>query len=230
MRAFASAAAVLALAASASMAQVLYDSGGFESFGLGNMPGQNGWIEDTSGGYDPVQIVLDPTGSGMGNVASFDPPGVAGGWQGVEIDFGPGAGMPVIVEWDQWRADLNDNFWMADDSSFAGWWAIQWDTSLGIHAETFGPSVPLTAGLWQHITYTFDFGAGQVTVDVDGNSATGSLGDSSIDGWAFEFEPGDFAGEGGPIYIDNFVAWQVPAPGAIMLIGLGGLAALRRRR
>lgn len=222
--------AAIGIATSLTQAQVLYSSGGFEGFIIGDMPGQDGWMVDTSGGYDPVQILLDPTGSGMGNVACFDPPGIAGGWQGVEIDFGPGAGMPVIVEWDQWRADLNDNLWYADDSSFLGWWGIQWDQSGAAHAETFGPSVPLTAGIWQHVTYTFDFGASTVTVDVDGNSVSGSLGDTSIDGWAFELEPTEAGGEGGPAYIDNFVAWQVPSPGALAFMGLGGIVALRRRR
>lgn len=228
MRSVAAAAVVLALSAGAAFAQ--YDSLGFEGFSLGDMPGQDGWIVDTSGDYGPVQIVLDPTGAGMGNVALFDPPGTAGGWQGVEIDVGPLSGNTVTVEWDQWRADLNDNVWMADDASFGGWWAIQWDTSLGIHAETFGGRVLLTAGVWQHVTYTFDFAGGTVTVDVDGGSAMGTLGDTSIDGWCFEYEPGEFAGEGGPFYVDNFKITQVPTPGALAMIGLGGLAAIRRRR
>ncbi len=229
MRSWTTAAAVLALVAGAASAQV-YDSGGFEGFVHGDLPGQDGWFEDTAGGYSPVQIMLDPTGAGMGNVAYFDPPGTAGGWQGIEIDFGPLTGNPVVVQWDQWRADLNDNLWMADDHQFGGWWAIQWDTSLSIHAETFGPEVGLQNSVWQHITYTFDFAAGLVTVDVDGLSATGSLAYSSINGWAFEYEPGDFAGEGGPLYIDNFMVTQVPTPGSLGLIGLGVLAAMRRRR
>lgn len=229
MRVWTTAATVVALVAGSASAQI-YDSGGFEGFLLGDLPGQGGWFEDTAGGYSPAQVMLDPTGAGMGNVVMLDPPGTAGGWQGIEIDFGPLSGNLVTVQWDQYRTDLNDNVWMADDASFSGWWAIQWDTSLGIHAETFGPSVGLQTGIWQHITYTFDFGGGLVTVDVNGTSVSGSLSASEIRGWAFEYEPGEFAGEGGPLYIDNFVVSQVPTPGSIGLMGLGLLAAARRRR
>lgn len=229
MRVWTTVAASLALVAGSASAQI-YDSGGFEGFTLGDLPGQGGWFDDTVGGYSPAQVMLDPTGAGMGNVVMLDPPGTAGGWQGIAINLGLLTGNAVIVQWDQYRTDLNDNVWMADTVAFDNWWAIQWDTSLGIHAETFGPSVGLQAGIWQHITYTFDFAAGLVTVDVDGASVSGSLAAGAIHGWVFEYEPGDFAGEGGPFYIDNFVVTQVPAPGALGLIGLGVLAGVRRRR
>lgn len=190
----------------------LYDSGGFEALSTGSVVGQDGWIEDTSepgmDDYGEVQVVDDPTGSSMGKVLAFDAPGTAGGWLGTERAIGPTTKGLVTIEWDQWRADTNDNFWMSDGLAFDGWYAIQWDSSNAIHAETFGPSTPLTAGVWQHVKYTFDTAGDTVTVDVDGNTASGTLTDDVFAAITFENEPTAAGGEGGPIYIDNLVIKQ----------------------
>jgi len=189
----------------------LYNAGGFEGFAQATIVGQDGWAQDTVDPdpgdgivYTDPDIIADPTGGGMGNVARWDAPdGTTGGWVGAARAFGPSGAGTVTVEWDQYRTDLGDNVWMADMIDFSGWWAIQWDTSAAIHAETFGPSTPLTAGQWQHVEYTFDFANNMVTVEVDGaGSATGALADGALDGFLFECEPTAVAGDG-PLYVDN---------------------------
>lgn len=189
-------------------ANTLYDAGGFEGFSLGAVAGQDGWTEDASDPNDNVNypdplVIADPTGGGMGQVVCIDPlDGAVGGWAGIERLFGPSSQGVVTMEWDQYRGDTGDNFWYADNRAFDGWWAIQWDQSGAAHAETFGPSTPLTTGIWQHVIYTFDIGGNTVTVDVDGGTASGVLTDTAINGLAWEVEPTAQAGDGA-VYLDN---------------------------
>ena len=224
---------VLCVALGSAASAVVFDSSGFEGYAIGDLPGQFGWVEDTSGGYSAVQVVADPTGSSMGNVIVLDPPGTAGGWQGVANAFGPTTAPLVVVEWDQWRADTGDNLWYADDPDFSRFWAMQWDQNDSAFARQFNASVPLTSAAWQHITYTLDFAAGTATVDVDGSFNTDAAmppGDGPVRGWAWELEPTEAQGEGGPTYIDNFVVNQIPEPATLTLLGLGlGWLARRRR-
>ncbi len=195
-------------------ATVVYDSGGFEALTLGSIVGQDSWAEDTSGGYPQAEIISDPTGGGHGKVLVLDPPGTAGGWQGVVRAAPITPGAAVTMEWDQWRADNSDNFWVADNAAYDGWWAIGWDSSGTLSvANTFGGGVTLTPGKWQHVKYTFDPGDGSVTLDVDGVTARAGTADTALAGIDFEVEPtaAGTPAEGGPMYIDNIVIKQGPA-------------------
>ncbi|HUU97072.1 MAG TPA: PQQ-binding-like beta-propeller repeat protein [Phycisphaerae bacterium] len=194
---------------------VLYDSGGFEGYSLADLPGQDGWTsatnpEDPQYTYEEPEVVNDPTGHGMGHVVWFDAPdGSELGWVGADRDAPGSTGGIVTVEWDQYRDDTGDNFWVADDISYSGWWAIQWDMNGSAHASGFDGPVPLTAGQWQHVTYTLDTAAGQATVDVDGDFNSAGFGDTIIDGIEFELAGTAVMGDG-PAYIDNLVISEVP--------------------
>lgn len=146
----------------------VYESGGFEALLPGSILGQDDWVEDTDQGYDPVQVIDDPTGEGMGQVLEFDPPGTGGGWQGIARSFAAELGQDgdetITIEWDQWRGDLDDNFWYADDPDFSRWWAMQWDQNGSAFARNYNAPMPLSTGVWQHLTYTLDLAAGTSTV------------------------------------------------------------------
>lgn len=230
MRSAATVVALAALTAATALGgSVLYDSGGFEGYALGSLPGQDGWVEDTTDpSYGTVDVIADPTGAGMGQVIVLDPPGTAGGWLGAFRAFGPSTAPIVIIEWDQWRADTNDNFWYADSVAFDGWWAMQWDQNGQASAYFFDFGVDVTPGIWQHVTYTIDTLNGTATVDIDGTSFTTNQPDLSIDGIDLEVEPTEAGGAGGPVYLDNLLVTQVPEPAALALLAVG-LVALRRR-
>lgn len=211
---------------------VLYDSQGFEPalYTLGNLPGQDGWVDDTTdAGYGQVQVVNDPTASGRGQVICLDAPGTAGGWLGAARSYGPSTLATVTIEWDQWRADTNDNLWIADTTAFDGWWAMQWDQNGQASSYYFDFGVAVTPGVWQHVKYTLNMPAGSATVDIDGTSFSSSHPDLTIDGIVFENEPTDAGGAGGPIYIDNLRVVETPEPASLALLALGGLALARRR-
>lgn len=201
---------LLANYACSSVPVAQFDSGGFSGYNTGTVIGQHGWVSTTyaNGGdpnvyFDPT-IVADPTGSGHGNVMLMNAPnGDMNGWVGAMVLLGtPITSDKAIIEWDQYRVDLSDNIWYSDDGSYGGWWSLQWDQTHAAHAETFGASVPLTAGIWQHVKYTFNIPAGTVQVDVDGIKAQGTTTDNSIAGIELEDQTTPTAGHG-EIYFDN---------------------------
>lgn len=236
MRLWCAAGALVVLASFASAA-TLFSADGFESYALGNLPGQDGWVDDTVDldpgdgfNFDQPTVVNDPTGWGMGKVVMLDAPdGVASqGWTGAVRPAGPSTTSVVTIEWDQYRDDFSDNLWTADTAAFDGWWAIQWDLNSSAFPQGFdGTAILLTASAWQHIKYTFDFGANTVTLDVDGATSTVPTGAyTSIRGIDFELEgtAAEAVGDG-PVYIDNVVI--TPEPAALAMLALGLL--LRRR-
>jgi len=190
-----------------------YSTDGFEAYELGDLPGQDGWEDDTDPNtYGMVQVIEDPTGAGMGKVIVIDPPGTTEGtWQGaLRVIDPPPTERYVVIEWDQYRTNLGDNVWIADSLFFDGWWVIQWDQNGQASYLFFSFGVPLTAGQWQHVTYIVDTTEGTSTVDVDGDSYCGPdlMADTEINGILFEVEPTVAQGEDGPMYIDNLVVGQ----------------------
>jgi len=190
-----------------------YSTDGFEAYELGDLPGQDGWEDDTDPNtYGMVQVIDDPTGAGMGKVILLDPPGIANGtWQGaVRVIDPPPTERYVVIEWDQYRTGLGDNVWVADSLFFDGWWVIQWDGNGQASCLFFSFGVPLTAGQWQHVMYILDTVEHTATVDIDGERYTGpsEMPDTEINGIVFEVEPTEYGGEDGPMYIDNLVVGQ----------------------
>jgi len=183
----------------------VYDTFGFEAYDLGDLPGQDGWEDDTTDpNYGMVQVVDDPTDSGMGQVIMLDPPGTAGGWLGAARALdSPTTARYVMIEWDQWRPDTGDNFWYADTLDSGGWWAMQWDQNGQASSYYFEFGVPITTGQWQHVSYIIDTVDGTATVDIDGEKHTSDQPDTAIDGIVFEMEPTEHEGDNGPVYADN---------------------------
>ncbi len=166
------------------------DVAGFEGYTVGDLPGQANtggsgsvtWVTDNQApsGITPVQVVADPTGSGMGNVIMLDADKGCGGWHGIFAQLAAAASDAVVnIKWKQWRADVDDNLHVADHPDFAAWYAVQQDTVGGIWAKTFGPhylcgtttetpAVPLTPGVWQEVRYEFDNEFGIVSLYLDG--------------------------------------------------------------
>lgn len=201
-------------------ADVFYSTG-FETYTPGSVVGQDGWQDDTlvPGGeppYGEAQVIADPTGEGHGQVLAMDPPGVnAGGWLGAFRPLGlPVTDGVVLIAWDQYKADLGDNVWFADDISFNGWWGIQWDVSHRVHAtQNFGdPSEELTANAWQRVAFLVDITNHTVEGFLNGVSyGNGSwAGAAEFRGIDLEVSPTERDGEGGPVYFDNIVIGTSP--------------------
>lgn len=195
-------------------------STGFDGYTNGDLPGQDGWVDDTNNtAFGLVQVVDDPTATGHGKVMSIDPVGIDdASWLGAYRQFDA---LPtsryVIYEWDQYRNGLSDNVWVADSILYDGWYAIEWDgggAAGAIFPYAFsGGSMALTDLTWQHIRYVFDqtTNVAQVFVGADSRSSAYTVSDPDFDGIDFEVTPTAAGGEDGPIYIDNFTAGQAVA-------------------
>jgi hypothetical protein len=141
----------------------------FNALTPGDLPGQNGWVIDNAlpSGTSPGQVLADPTGGGQGLVARLDADGNGSGWQGISVDIPDATGTIRVVRWKQWRTDLKDNLWIdtSPGFSFADSWLIEWDSSETISHKGFNDSdnVPLTKGVWQTVTITYDSFRGTVS-------------------------------------------------------------------
>lgn len=196
---------------------VAFDTDGFEAptYNLGWLPGQQGWVSETNDPdpndayiYEDPNVINDPTGAGMGQVVKIDPADgdPLGGWSGASrLLDSPVSGAVVTMEWDQYRADLGDNFWVAD-GVWDGWWAIQWDSASpqAASAAYWSGWVALTAVQWQHVIYTIDLGTKVATVNVDGVEESAYFGDDDVDGFYMDLTSTFIAGDG-PLYMDNLV-------------------------
>ncbi|MBI5863177.1 MAG: hypothetical protein HZB38_01425 [Planctomycetes bacterium] len=204
----------------------VWDSAGFTAYTLGDLPGQDGWVDDTTvPAWGMAQVVDDPTGGGNGKVMSIDPPGIDdANWLGAArpLDTPPPQRF-VILEWDQYRGSLTDNVWMADAIAFDGWWSIQWDGG-GAGGPIFpysfsGGTLTLSAGVWQHIRYEIDTNLMVAKVIVGGDSRSANYSevtDPDVDGIVFEVVPTAAGGEDGPIYIDNL---KIAQTNSLALVG-----------
>ena len=221
-------------ASCAALAQAGSFSTNFESYSLGTLVGQDGWVDDSTGsGVVPLAVVADPTGGGHGQVLKLDNPALDDGYSGAFRSIGDLVAEGVTsfsVSWDQWRPSLTDNLWFAEDISYGGWWGLEWDGNSKVNFNQFDPnSGTQVASQWQTVRMNFNVTAGTVEGFVDGVDYGGSSGVSlaTFRGLDLEFQ-GTAAGGGyaGPMYIDNIAI--TPEPASALLLGLT-VCMLRRR-
>ena len=236
----------LAIPALAPAQVVWYDSFGFEppaGYVPGPLPGQDGWLPDSTAGQSVPVVVADPTGLLSGQVAQFDAINGLGGWCGALVTPTGGAdarlvGPIVHVEWDQVRVDTDDNFWHTPD--FAGWsqFGLQWDGTGLLHSDSWAagePTGPITPLALDHIDliYTGPPGATSITLLINGTNfgtAPTAGGTPVFVDWVFEMEDTAAGVSHGRLLMDNFRITVIPEPSIFLLAGLGLLALLRRRR
>jgi hypothetical protein len=214
----------------------------FESFTLGLVDGQDGWVNDNTGYsfIDPT-IVSDPTGAGHGKVLQIDPPTdeLDYAWSGAFRACGDliaeGAGT-FELSWDQWRTGFADILWILENPDLTGWQAQEWDGSIYPISTDLLPSAALTAGEWQNIRLVFDKNAGTLEGFLDNVSFGSATGQTFSKFRGIDLQVMvTWGGVNGPNYIDNVslaVGEPVPEPSSLLALAglLPGVALLRRRK
>ncbi|MDY7107080.1 MAG: choice-of-anchor R domain-containing protein [Planctomycetota bacterium] len=111
-------------------------------------------------------------------------------------------------------------------------------------AQNVNPVFDQTVGSWDFYDFTFDFGGGGVAVDAnttywlalhaaadwsarDDLYWSASAANGSLIGHEDYMNQGNWASNGNQ---HSFQLYEIPAPGALALLGLAGLAGTRRRR
>jgi hypothetical protein len=231
---------VLCLVGSASAAITIYDSGGFESFSLGGLNGQDGWIATA-------------VGSGLANVVAAGGGQQAIGTQSLRLDVDDVIGDRIDIDLpfadliaagytsvtatmniyrvnDGWNSNLW--YWGAGANPTYG---LQWDQGPTTLPVGFGGAgTPTVLDAWEPLTVSWDFVTGDSLGEYNGLVTGEDLNPADygdFSGWHMHLirengEPGR-----GPetLWIDDLVITAVPEPASLALLALGGLAVLRRR-
>lgn len=240
--------AALAVSGVATLANaaVLFDSQGFEApfYTTGNLVGQNGWLLDNT---PPGPFTVQNTFAQSGTQAVRATGGGGTNWTFPDLSYTPAPGEIVVIHADLARtvsATASFGF-LIDVYSPTGRIAR---AGLGANA---GQIVPLVTTLnatgvpanflvnndvyqpsqWVSFDISLNFAAQTFDVAVNGVTALTSLpfvgaGTSLADA---DFQVSTAAGATDVGYLDNYSVQTVPTPGALALLGLGGLAARRRR-
>ena len=209
----------------------------FESFALGPVNGQDGWVNDNVGysAIDPV-VVNDPTGGGHGKVLRIDPPSdeLDYSWSGAfraTGDLIAEGATKFELSWDQWRTGFGDILWIVENPDLTGWQAQEWNGSIYPISTDLLPSAPLAAQEWQNIRLVFDVGAGTLEGFIDNVSFGTATGQTFAKFRGMDFQVMvAWGGLSGPNFIDNVGLVVVPEPAILSLLALGGVAVLRRKR
>ncbi len=248
MMKFALVAALSAGVVASANAAVLFDSQGFEAptYTLGSLPGQNGWLLDNN---PPGPFTVQNTVVRSGSQAVRATGGGTGtNWTFPDISYTPAAGEIISV-----RADLARTVgstasfgYLLDIYSPAGRIAR---AGLGTNAGTIVPvlttlntaGAPATflasnatyaANQWVNFEILLNFATQSYDLNIDGISIATNLpfvgAGASLADADFQVSTAATANDVG--YLDNYIVETIPTPGALALLGLGGLAARRRRR
>ncbi len=178
---------------------------------------------DSAASYS-VGLNFDQAGQATGPIA-------ANYWQpsyGIVIDAGDGG--PIVGDWGAAYGP-----WLGSGNSFFGNFGvfITFDTAVtGFSAQVWDPSgdpTPFGGGLFA-LAYSNGVEVASVLVTPAWSTSSGSWFDISAAGGS-SFDEVRFVGLGftPETFIDNLSWSPVPAPGAIALLGLCGLAGRRRR-
>ena len=198
---------------------VIYDSGGFEAFALGNLNGQDGWIGSAEGTGTAPQVVDASSGDPVlgSKAVRLEVTTTQGDKSHAEkaIADAVAAGYGMIyVSFDVYRASADtplENLW---------WWAngnnpiygIQWDqgpSTLPNGWNAGAGSVPTITDRWVNVTLQYNVAEGKASSWYDGVPVDNSITLTGINeflGWTFELAHDAGTGTGGEVaWIDNLV-------------------------
>ena len=237
---------ISAVGAPARAADVIFDSGGFESYTPGNIAGQDGWRDDD---LDPLQpntfAAIAAAPGGHGQALAFQNTGNTESSATVDFSNLVGAYNYVLVSFDMLRegSGANNMLWFsATGSASTGYYGlVQGGAAPQIMPAGYfapGDSAPVTPSQWMNISLEYDLVNGLVSAAVDGASVASnvSVGTSpTFSGWNFT-DQNLGAGTGERVFVDNLRVTAantsaIPEPATLALLALAApLGALRRRR
>lgn len=231
---------------SARAADVIFDSGGFESYAPGDVAGQHGWTNDD---FDPLQpntlATIAAAPSGHGQALSFVNTGNTESSATVTFGNLVGAYNYAVVSFDMLRegGGANNILWFsAVGSASTGYYGVAdgggAPSVLPVGYFAPGAAVPLTPSQWMNIRLEYDLVNGRASALVNGALVASGVdvGTSPVfSGWNFT-DQNLGSGPGGGVFVDNLMvtAANSPAisePSTLVLLALAApLGALRRRR
>ena len=231
--------ALIAVAGSAQ-AQILAQSGfeASEGYALGNIVGQNGWLTDGGGTAGTVSTDRAYTGT---RSLKVDTAPLLSAWYFplVSYDGNTAANKTVRFNWAMYITQgSNSTRWGMDiyDTAVARITSLDAVLTGGSYVMNYwngtayvASSTTIATNAWNTFQIDVNFATSTATFYVNntvlasGISVSGSklLSDADLRVGGANFDLG---------YFDDYKVEAIPTPGAIALLGLGGLVAGRRRR
>lgn len=236
--------AVVLLATAGVAMAAGYDSLGFESFMLGGLDGQDGWVATATAGGIAPQVVTAPDPVLGEKAVRLEVGDTQGDASYMEHAFIPAdliaAGYTnLVVSYDIYRQTNSlgktQNLWWWLWDAGTPTYGLQWDNG-GTLPHGWNPGAGTAAtvyGRYANVTMEWDLVAMKAYSWYDGVMVDNGLDITDITaltGWGINFAHESDTGTGGDVaWIDNFQAIATPEPASLALLALGGLAVLRRR-
>ena len=241
MKTFVLSVAVLAVAAGSAQAQVLKYAGfeASEGYVLGDLFGQNGWT-DTG---DVANVTTAQAASGTRSVSIDSSPIGTGAWWWPSVNYNTATNTNKIIKasTDMYLASAGSNSanWgldLYDGAGSFGRISALWVNSSGFANYWNGTTSVVTTtavsyDAWHNIAITVDYNTMKASFAID--NVTIASGVNVTAGITSIFGDADFNVQGASFdttYFDNYKVEAIPTPGALAVLGLGGLFAGRRRR
>lgn len=231
----------LALVSASAQASVLKFAGfeASEGYVLGDLFGQNGWTD--TGDVANVTTAQAASGSRSISINSSPIASAAWWWPSVNYDTATNTDKIIVASVDMFLASAGANSanWGLDcydgNSPFSRISAL-WVNSTGFANYWDGTaSVATTTAVsydaWHNLKITMDYTTLKSSFAIDNTVIASGISFSA--GVSSVFGDADINVQGAQFdttYFDNYKVEAVPTPGAIAVLGLGGLVAGRRRR
>ena len=246
--------ALVCVAGAAQAQTILYNSNGFEApaYATGQLVGQNGWLSDSAAPASIALATVQTTTVAAGSQAVRIGGGVATNWFFPDLSYTPAAGEIISV-----RADIARTLGAAAATTSFGYLLDIYGTNgariaraglgnsggavralvtapnaLGAAANTLANTTVYNSLQFVNFEILLNFTAKTFELKIDGTSAGnfGFLNNAATAIGDADLQVSTVTGATDAGFFDNYVVSVIPTPGAAALLGMGGLAALRRRR
>lgn len=246
--------ALVAVTGSAATAQTLYFTGweaapASPSWNTGNIAPQNGWVNFNSAAGHTVQNsgdngVTAATGSRMhrslaSTGANFERDtwvDLTTGWAGRTVGNNTAVGsIDMFLETNMTTVGFHGLSIFSSTGQIGGIYVSASTGAIILLGNTQAVVGNITRGTWTNIGIAIDFDTGNLAAIINGvttasvtfnNVANTDIADIDL----ANISGGTATTSASRMYSDNYLVRAIPTPGALALVGMGGLLAARRRR
>ncbi len=246
--------ALVAVTGSAATAQTLYSTGweaapASPAWNTGNIAPQNGWLNvNSAAGHQVVNSgtngITAATGSRMhqsvastgANISRETWVDLTAAWAGRTVGNNIAVGsVDMFLETNMTTMGFHGLTVYSSGGAIGGIFVNSSDGAIILLGNAQINAGTISRGTWTNIGIAIDFNTGTLSAIINGVSVGSVPFEPS---WTPDIVDIDLHASSGTtsttsssrMYTDNFLVRAIPTPGALALVGMGGLLAARRRR
>ncbi|MBL0869613.1 MAG: hypothetical protein IBJ18_03450 [Phycisphaerales bacterium] len=246
--------ALVAVTGSAATAQTLYSTGweaapASPGWNTGNIAPQNGWLNfNSAAGHQVVNsgtngvtaatgnrmhVSLASTGANFERDSWVDLTTI---WAGRAVGNNTAVGsIDMFLETNMTTVGFHGLSIFSSTGQIGGIYVSASTGAIILLGNTQAVVGTITRGTWTNIGIAIDFGTGNLAAIVNG-ATVGSVGFNNVTNTDIaDIDLANISGgaattSSSRMFTDNYLVRAIPTPGALALVGMGGLLAARRRR